>query len=191
MKEILIINGHPNPESFNHALAESYTNGAKQAQAKLDQIDIGQLDFNPNLQYGYQQKTPLEPDLLEAIEKIKRADHLVWFFPIWWHGQPAIMKGFIDRTFLPNITFKYNNSPLPEKLLKGKTARLVITADSPRWYNHLIIGNPAINQLKRGTLQFCGVNPVRVSYIGPVRSSSVAYREKWLEKIHHLGQKMR
>lgn len=64
---------------------------------------------------------------MHAIDKIKAADHIVWIFPMWWYGYPAIMKGFIDRTFLPGITVRpIYGKPLPEKLLKGKTARLIV-----------------------------------------------------------------
>ena len=70
MKQILIINGHPDKKSFNYALAEAYKNGAAKSKAKISQIDIADLNFNPNLKFGYRQRTPLEPDLIEAIEKI-------------------------------------------------------------------------------------------------------------------------
>ena len=99
MKKILVINGHPNPESLNHALASAYVNGAQFSGAQVEYIVISELDFNPNLRYGYQQRTELEPDLLSAWEKIQWADHLVWVHPVWWGGIPAIMKGFIDRLF--------------------------------------------------------------------------------------------
>ncbi|VVV02583.1 NAD(P)H-dependent oxidoreductase [Mesonia oceanica] len=139
MKQILIINGHPDKKSFNYALAEAYKNGAAKSKAKISQIDIADLNFNPNLKFGYRQRTPLEPDLIEAIEKIKKATHLVWVFPMWWYSYPALMKGFIDRSFLPGITFEpVKGKALPKKLLKGKTARLIITADTPKWYNYLV-----------------------------------------------------
>ena len=176
MKKILIINGHPNKESFNYALADSYKRGALQSNAKISKIEIGKLSFNPNLEFGYQKRTPLEPDLLKALEKIKSAEHIVGFFPMWWYGYPAIMKGFIDRVFLPNIAFRYTDKPFPEKLFKGKTGRIVVTADTPKWYNKWIMKNPAINQLKKGTLEFCGIKPVKVSYIGPIKDSTDKFR---------------
>jgi putative NADPH-quinone reductase len=101
------------------------------------------------------------------------------------------MKGFIDRTFLPGITYQpVEGKPLPDKLLKGKSARLIITADSPSWFNSLFMGKPAINQLKRGTLQFCGVNPVKVTYIAPLKNSTEAFRKKHLLKMCELGQQL-
>lgn len=190
MKKILIINGHPNKDSFNHALANSYENGAMASNATISRIDIGSLDFNPNLETGYQTTLPLESDLQESIKKIQQADHIVWVFPMWWYSSPAIMKGFIDRVFLPDITYKFEGKPFPKQLLKGKTGRIVITADTPNWYNRLVMRNPAVNQLKKGTLEFCGVKPVKVSYIGPIKKSSDKFRQKWLERIESLGRKL-
>jgi len=188
MKQVLIINGHPDKESFNYALSEAYIKGANETNSTLTQINISDLDFNPNLKFGYRKRIELEPDLVDAIDKIKKADHIVWIFPIWWYGYPALMKGFIDRTFLPGITYEpIKGKPLPKKLLKGKSARLIITADAPKWYDFLIMKRPAINQLKKGTLQFCGINPVKVTYIAPIKNSNSSFREKWLKKISILG----
>ncbi|WNJ17103.1 NAD(P)H-dependent oxidoreductase [Pontibacter sp. G13] len=188
MKNILIINGHPDKESFNFALAEAYRKGAESQSVEITQINLSELTFDPNLRFGYRQRTELEPDLKNAIEAIKAADHLVWFFPMWWYSTPAILKGFIDRTFLPGITYlPIEGKPLPKKLLKGKTARIVVTADSPGWYNRFIMGSPAIKQFKKGTLEFCGVKPVKVTYIAPIKDSTAVFRKKWLDKLTQIG----
>ncbi len=187
-KKVLVIIGHPDKESFNYALAEAYLQGIDQSRIVLDVIRLADLAFNPNLAYGYRKVSKLEPDLLEAIEKIKAADHLVWFFPMWWYGLPALMKGFIDRIFLPGVFFKYQKGKLfPRRLLKGKTARLVITADTVRWYDYLFMRSPLINQFKKGTLEFCGVKPVKVTYIAPIKESSLSFRKSWLKKVGKLG----
>jgi putative NADPH-quinone reductase len=190
MKNILVINGHPNNESFNSGLADAYKKGALESGYNVDEIVIADLDFNPNLQFGYQKRMELEPDLLEAWEKIKSADHLVWVHPVWWGGFPAMMKGFIDRLFLPGITFQpRENSVWWDKLLTGKTARIISTMDQPGWYYKWINHQPSINQLKKGTLEFCGVKPVRVSYIGIVKTSTLSQRKKWLKQVNQLGMK--
>ncbi|WP_422356557.1 NAD(P)H-dependent oxidoreductase [Roseivirga pacifica] len=191
MKNILVINGHPNPESFNYALSRAYAQGALESGVEVNFINLAELTFDPNLKYGYSQPTPLEPDLVDAIEKIKAADHLVWFFPMWWYGTPAILKGFIDRTFLPGITYKtVPGKPLPQKLLKGKTARVVITADTPSWYNWLFMGRPAIHQFKRGVLHFCGVRPVKVTYLATIKGASPEKLNGYLNKVKSLGRKL-
>jgi len=192
MKQILIINGHPDKQSYNYALSEAYKEGASKTNAVITQINISGLEFNPNLEFGYRQRTELEPDLLDAIEKIKKANHIVWVFPIWWYGYPALMKGFIDRTFLPGITFDpIEGKALPNKLMKGKSARIIITADTPKWYDYLFMKRPTINQFKKGTLEYCGINPVKVTYIAPIKISSPDYRIKWLNKVILLGEKLK
>jgi len=190
MKKILIINGHPNHESFNFGIAESYLKGAIASGAQVETITIAELKFNPNLQFGYQKRTELEPDLLASWQKIQKADHLVWIHPVWFGGLPSITKGFIDRLFLPGMAFQYRkDSVWWDKLLKGKTAHIITTLDQPSWYYKLFYGNPSVNQLKKSTLEFCGVKPVKVSYIGIIKTADENQRKKWLDKVYNFGLK--
>lgn len=189
MKKIAIINGHPNKESFNFGIASAYKKGAVKSGGEIKEIIIADLNFNPNLQFGYQKRMELEPDLIKAWEIIKWADHLVWVHPVWWGGLPALMKGFIDRLFLPGFAYKYReNSVWWDKLLKGKTAHIITTLDQPGWYYWLMYGKPSVNQLKKSTLEFCGVKPVKVTYLGIIRDSKEEQREKWLERVIGLGK---
>ena len=191
MKKILIIDGHPNPESLNTGLAAAYKKGALTAGAEVQEIVIRDLKFNPNLSQGYRKRTELEPDLLEAWEKILWAEHLVWVHPVWWGGLPAVTKGFLDRLFLPGFAFQYReNSVWWDRLLKGKSARILTTLDQPVWYYSLTFGKPSVNQLKKSTLEFCGVKPVKVSYFGPVKNSSVEKRRSWIRKAESLGARI-
>jgi putative NADPH-quinone reductase len=188
MNKILIINGHPNKDSFCSAIAQAYKKGVLAAKVEVNEITISDLKFNPNLQFGYQKRTDLEPDLIESWEKIKWADHLVWIHPVWWGGLPAITKGFIDRLFLPGFTFQYReNSVWWDKLLLGKTAHIITTLDQPSWYYRYAFGSPSVNQLKKSVLGFCGVKPVKVTYVGPIKNSSSDFRTKWLSKIEKMG----
>ncbi|HEX8015405.1 MAG TPA: NAD(P)H-dependent oxidoreductase [Flavobacterium sp.] len=188
MKKILIINGHPNPYSFNFAIAEQYQKGALASGANVETITIASLNFNPNLQFGYQKRTELEPDLSDAWKKIQNADHLVWIHPVWWGGLPAITKGFIDRLFLPGMAFQYReNSVWWDKLLKGKTAHIITTLDQPGWYYRFVYARPSVNQLKKCILQFCGIKPVKVRYIGIIKTADEEQREKWLQKVYTYG----
>lgn len=192
MKKIALINGHPNNESFNFALAEAYKNGAENSGTEIKEIIIRDLDFNPNLQFGYQKRIELEPDLIKAWEIIQWADHLVWVHPVWWGGLPAVTKGFIDRLFLPGLAFKYReNSVWWDKLLTGKTAHIITTLDQPSWYYRIFYGRPSIDQLKKSTLEFCGIKPVKVTYIGIIKNSKEEQRKKWIEKVYSLGKKLK
>lgn len=191
MKKVVIINGHPNKESFNSALVHAYEEGALTQQTEIRVIPIGELQFDPNLQYGYQQRMELEPDLIQAWDSILWADHLVWVHPVWWGGLPAVTKGFVDRLFLPGMAYKYRpNSVWWDKILSGKTAHIITTLDQPGWYYRLFFGRPSVNQLKKSILEFCGIKPVKVTYVGVIRNSTDAQRTKWLDKIKSLGRQL-
>ncbi len=191
-KNILIINGHPDNESYNFALAQAYKTGAVNGGAVVDEIIVRDLQFNPILNYGYRKRTILEPDLEAAWKKIMWADHLVFVYPVWWGSTPALLKGFIDRVFLPGFAFKIrDNSLLWDKLLTGRSAHIICTLDQPNWYYWLMYGSPSHKAMKKSTLQFCGVNPVRITAIGPILDSKEVNRKKWLARIEQMGTKLK
>ncbi|MBC9813001.1 NAD(P)H-dependent oxidoreductase [Crocinitomicaceae bacterium CZZ-1] len=191
-KKILIINGHPDKESFNFALANAYKTGALAAGHEVQEIIVRDLVFNPNLQFGYRKRTDLEPDLLDAREKITWANHMIIIYPVWWGSVPAMLKGFLDRVLLPGFAFKKReNSVWWDKFLTNKSARIICTMDQPSWYYRLVYARPSTNAMKKATLEFCGIKPVRVTSIGPIRLSKDSYRSNWLKKVEVLGKKAR
>ncbi len=188
---ILVIIGHPDPESFCSALSRAYIEGAASKSDQIRTIDLSQIAFDPNLKYGYRKRMELEDELKEAQELIRWADHLVFVYPTWWGTMPAILKGFFDRVFLPGFAYQYRkDSPLWDKLLAGKSAHLIVTMDTPAWYNRWIYRHAGHHVMKRNILNFCGIKPVRVTEITPVTSSSENVRMKWLEKVKRLGSKL-
>jgi putative NADPH-quinone reductase len=190
MKKVLVINGHPDKESFCYALAERYKKGADAAGAECKLVHLIDLKFNPILTFGYRKISELEPDLLNMQQEISAADHLVFVYPNWWSTLPALLKGFIDRVFVPTFAFKYRpNSPFWDKLLKGKTARLIVTMDTPQWYYWLINKNAGHNAMKVGILEFSGIKPVKISSFAIIKSSDATKRNKWLDDVEALGKK--
>lgn len=188
-KRILIIVGHPDKESYNFALAESYEKGAEKSGAEIRKIAISDLDFNPNLEFGYRKRTELEPDLLASQESLKWADHIVWVYPVWWGSVPGIMKGFLDRVLLPGFAFKKREGSLWwDKFFTGKTSRIICTMDQPPWYYKLFYGSPSHKAMKKLTMNFIGVKSVKITSIGPIRLSKNEFRDKWLKKVEKLGE---
>lgn len=189
-RRVLVILGHPDAGSFCSALAESYTAGAREAGREVRLLRLGDLDFNWNLRRGYQEVTPLEPDLEQAWEGIEWADHLAFVYPVWWGTMPALQKAFIDRVFLPGKAFRFREgSSFWDRLLAGRSARLITTMDTPAWYYRFIYGSPGTKAMKRMVLQFSGIRPVRVATFAPVRSSTAAKRSRWLEKARQTGSR--
>lgn len=188
---ILIILGHPDGSSLNGALADAVAAGALQAGAQVKVLKLGEFHFDPVLRHGYASEQPLEPDLVEAQSEILKADHLVWVFPVWWGGLPALMKGFIDRVFLPGFAFRYRRgSSLWDRLLTGRRATVLATMDFPDWYYRWLQHRPAYHQLRHSILGFAGVKPMGWHGFGPVHGASEAQRQRWLEKARQLGVRL-
>jgi len=193
MKNVLLILGHPSKNSFNASLLEVYKKGAMEAGAEIKTIYIGELVFNPNLAEGYNKREEniLEDDLKDAQSKISWASHIVFIYPTWWGSLPAVTKGFFDRVFLPGFAFKYHKgNPLPEKLLKGRSLRVISTMDTPKFWFNLIYGRAEYKMLKQLVFAFVGFSPVRFTTIGSARTNTPADREKWINKIYKMGLKL-
>lgn len=190
MKRILIIQAHPNNNSFCQALAEAYEAGARASACEVRRINLHELEFDPILHHGNRGEQALEPHLAQAQKDIAWAGHLVWVYPNWWGSMPALLKGFIDRTLLPGFAYKYRaHSSLWDKLLTGRTAHLLVTMDTPGWYYRWIWNRPGHNQMKHTVLGFCGIKTTGITEFAPVHGSTPRQREEWLTLAKTLGQR--
>jgi len=187
---ILVILGHPDRSSLCGAIAEAYAKGAQVAGAEVEILRLGDLNFDPVLHRGYHEIQALEPDLLRAQERVTWAQHLVFVYPTWWGGPPALLKGFFDRAFLPGFAFKSREKgPFWDRLLEGRSGRLFVTADSPSLYDWFVNGMPAVRMVKKAVLAFCGVKPLQVKRFSTVKTSDEALRRRWLTQAEALGTK--
>ncbi len=187
MSELLIIDGHPNPDSLCAALAARYVQAAQEAGAQVQLLAIRDLAFDPVLHLGYRQRQRLEPDLIQAQAAILACKHLTLVTPVWWGSMPALLKGFLDRTLERGWAFRYAENGLPQGLLRGRSAHLVVTTDSPLWYLRWIQGDPTVRALVRSTLRFCGFAPVGLTRFGPVHHSTPQVRDRWLAQMSKLS----
>jgi NAD(P)H dehydrogenase (quinone) len=186
-KRVLILAANPKKNSFTRHLAEEYARSAEEKN-EVRLLRIADMDFSLDLSAGYEETHFMEDSLKSFQASLEWCEHLVIFTPIWWGALPAKFKGLIDRTFLPGFAFQYEKDKLiPKKLLQGKTARIVMTMDTPPWYYLLIQGAPAIKQLKTTTLKFVGFNSVKSKMIGPIISSTEESRLKWVSEVSKLG----
>jgi putative NADPH-quinone reductase len=184
MKNILVILGHPETDSFCGALADSFSKGAEQNGRKVDRLNLGDMDFTPVLRKGME----MEQCLKDAQQKIQDADHIAFIYPNWWGLMPALMKGFIDRVFLEGFAFEFSeSSPLPKGLLKGKTAQLLVTMDTPPWYYKMVYKMPGHRAMQKSILDFCGVRTVKTTEFAVMKKSTPEMRSIWLKKAAGLG----
>jgi len=190
-KKILMIQGHPCSDSYCFALAQAYKQTAIASGAEVREIVVKDLAFNLHPpEYSHKQKPPLEPDLVKVQQEMQWAEHLVFVYPTWWGTMPTLLKGFIDRVFTSGFAFQYRqNSVWWDQLLQGKSARLIVTMDTPPWYYRFVYGQPGHLAMKNTVLEFCGIKPVKISAFGSIKSSTLKQRQQWLQQVENLGQK--
>ena len=186
--KILIIDAHPDSESLVAFFCKQYEEAARQNH-QVEKLAIRDLKFDPILHYGYRQNQHLETDLLEAQNKIKNCEHLVIFTPNWWGSMPALAKGFFERVFIRDFSHRFNpEKKIAEKLLAGRTASVIYTQSSPKFYTRLIIGDPFWKCLKNSILTYVGFSQVRRYYISKAKAIEPQRLERILCNLKKMGK---
>ncbi|MFT4548528.1 MAG: NAD(P)H dehydrogenase (quinone) [Verrucomicrobiales bacterium] len=140
-------------------------------------------------QAGYSETKPLEPALEKVLEDLKWSEHLVLTTPMWWGGLPAKLKGMIDRAFLPGRVFdtRVMKAGLPSPLLKGRSARVILTSDTPGWVMRFIYKNALVGQLRKQILSFVGIKPARITHFSGASHAKPIVVDRWIESVRKIG----
>ena len=187
MTNILIIDGHPDPDRdrFIHAAADSYAAGAAGVH-EVRRIDVASLEFPLVRSQAQWNNEPPPADIAAAQESLRWANHVVILYPLWLGDVPALLKGFLEQVARPDFAMRYTDKGLPVKLLKGKSVRIVVTMGMPGFIYRFFYRAHSLKSLKRNILQFVGFKPVRCSIIGAIEGSAEK-RRRWLDKLRTMG----
>lgn len=188
MKKVFILLGHTDPATLSGALADRYEERARAAGHEVRRQNIGEMHFDPVLHEGYKAIQQLEPDLVDFQENVRWADHIVIVYPTWWSSMPAMLKGLCDRAWLPHYAFNFADHGLTwKKLLRGRTARIITSANTGPFVLRLMYGPPTI-VLESCILRFAGIR-ARSTVFGPSERASDRAKAKWFRKVGRLGSK--
>ena len=186
MAKIMIVVGHPAPDTYCEALGEAYRRGAESGGHEAHLFLLSKMNFDAILREGYRREQPLEPDLAHARDVLRASERLVFIFPLWVGDMPAILKGFIERVLQPDLLAKRAGQG-DWKILKGKSARIIMTMGMPGWFYRLWFGAYALKLLRRNILHFTGVAPIHATIHGGIESVSDDTRRQWLREAEALG----
>jgi putative NADPH-quinone reductase len=192
MTRIAIINGHPDPDRarFVYAVGEAYAEGAAAADHEVRNVQVASLDFPILRSQEDWLRGEVPQGLAEAQETIKWAEHVMIVYPLWLGDVPALLKAFLEQVARPGFAFRYRKEGFPEKLLKGKSARVIVTMGMPAPFYALVYRAHSLKSLERNILRFTGFGPVRHSIVGSV-AGSASHRARWLGRVRELGAKAR
>lgn len=182
-KKIFLLIANPDKQSLSAALAEAYAEGARAKGHEVRMTYLSDMQFDPILHKGYKVIQPYELDLVKFQDDVRWSETFVTFFPIWWSDVPALLKGLVDRVWMPGFGFRFRKGLIPGwyRLLKGRRARVVVTSDTHPCLLWILFGGN-INSYVRGVLRFSGFAPVRKSWF-----SSKPFTPA---KIEHMKAKM-
>ena len=194
-ERIFILNGHPGPSSITRQAVDRYAAAAREAGHDVRLSQLNELSFDPDRgKAGYANAKPLEPVLEQSLDNLEWCTHFVLAFPLWWGGFPAKLKGWIDRVFVNGRTFTTDRTTrlgLPAPLLQGRSARVVITSDTPRSFLWFAYGDAVRRQLKGQILGFCGFKPVKFTFLSSASHPQPRAIEQLLSRMDALGREGR
>ncbi|WNS42876.1 NAD(P)H-dependent oxidoreductase [Paenibacillus sp. MMS20-IR301] len=187
----LIVYAHPHEGSFNHAILDTAVNALKSKGHEVHVRDLNKLGFNPVL-------TPADTaalregnapaDIAAEQEFLTKADVITFIYPIWWAGLPAILKGYVDRTFSYGFAYQYNAQGGVDKLFTGKKGVLVNTYGTPGEIYEAIGMNASLKQTSDGGIfEFCGIEVVEHFLFGGV--TTVATDEDRAGMLNQVKEK--
>lgn len=196
-KRILVVIGTPLADTLGHALAKSYVTAARQEGAHVQVIDLATDPIPTHPTHAGELRVPrssedlpLAPDAARYIDQLEWSEHLVIFFPQWWGTYPAALKAFIDRVFLSGSAFSRRpQGKLWNRLLAGRSARIVMTMDSPRLWNAVRYRNAAEISLKNAIFSYTGIRTRGITRFASVRYQRSEKYQRWFDITAAHGRK--
>ncbi len=157
----LVVYCHPDPTSFTAAVLKIVQAKLREAKAESRLEDLYKNQFNPVLTgselTAYSDPDANKPPVREHVENIEWCDTLIFVYPTWWYGLPALLKGWLDRTMLPGSAFHLptQNNRKIKPGLTHVTAVGVFTTCGATWLVTQLVGAPGKRTLLRGLRLVC------------------------------------
>jgi putative NADPH-quinone reductase len=186
--KISVILGHPNRESFNHAIANITVKTLRANGHIVYFHDLYQENFDPVLPNSEIPKgASLNPVIQSYCDEISNSDGIIVIHPNWWGQPPAILKGWIDRVFRPGVAYEFRENDsgegVPVGLLKARTAMVFNTSNTPEEREIKVFGDPLENIWKDCIFDLCGVKIFYRKMFRIIVTSTHEQRSLWLKEV--------
>ncbi len=186
--KILVVLGHPDKDSFNHAIAVTAIDVLHGNNHDVIFHDLYAEGFDPRLETGEIPKdAPLPPEIEQHCRELSAADGIVIVHPNWWGQPPAVLKGWIDRVMRPGIAYEFNENDrgegIPNGLLRAQTALIFTTSNTTPERERTVFGDPLETLWKDCIFGLCGVNNFHRRNFGIIVTSTHEQRRKWLKEV--------
>ena len=186
MARALVLFAHPCPESYSAALHARVVEGLGHAGWEVDDCDLNAERFSPVLteaeRRGYHEETANVGPVAGYVERLRAADAMVMVFPVWNFGYPAILKGFLDRVFLPGVSFKLVDGKVTPNLTHIRRLAAVTTYGGTR-LRAVLAGDPPRKSVTRAVWHVCRPDKLRYLALYDMNRGTAATRAAFLGRV--------
>ncbi|MGL4243482.1 MAG: NAD(P)H-dependent oxidoreductase [Beijerinckiaceae bacterium] len=184
---VLVLYAHPDPSSYGAALHAAVIEELKAAGHEVDDCDLYAEGFDPVLsrseRVGYHDLARNTEPVAGHVARLAGAEALVIVTPVWNFGWPAILKGYLDRVFLPGVSFRLAEGKVSGALTNIRRLTVVTTYGGTRW-RALLVGDPPrriVTRMLNGVTGF----RARIGYLAhyDMNRSTAATRAAFLAKV--------
>ena len=189
--KILIILGHPDSDSLNHAIAHAIRDDLLRDGHDVIFHDLYEEEFFPLLAAEEIPESGIIDSIVEAhCNELASADGIVIVHPNWWGQPPAILKGWVDKVFRPGVAYRFEEGDagegIPIGLLNATTAIVINTSNTPAPREQAAFGDPLESIWRRCIFDLCGVRNFHRRVFSVVVTSTVEQRLDWIEEAKML-----
>ena len=186
MRQALVLFAHPCPESFSAALHSEVVSKLSSSGWEVDDCDLNAEGFYPVLSEAERRGYHEEPEncgpVADYVARVRAADALVMVFPVWNFGYPAILKGFLDRVFLPGVSFKLEDGKVKPNLTKIRKLAAVTTYGGNRM-RALLVGDPPRKCVTRAVWHVCRPEKMKYLALYDMNRASAGKRAAFLARV--------
>jgi NAD(P)H dehydrogenase (quinone) len=186
VRRALVLFAHPCPESFSAALHATVVERLAASGWEVDDCDLNAEGFSPVLteaeRRGYHEAGPNIEPVAGYVERLRAAEALVMVFPVWNFGYPAILKGFLDRVFLPGVSFRLEDGRVKPNLTHIRRLAAVTTYGGTRM-RALLVGDPPRKCVTRAVWHVCRPEKTRYLALYDMNRTDDARRGAFLAQV--------
>ena len=182
----LVLFAHPCEESFGAALHTRIVETLSARGWDIDDCDLNAEGFQPVLTAEERRAYHDEPDncgpVQPYVDRLRAADALIFSFPVWNFGYPAILKGFLDRVFLPGVSFKLVDGKVAPNLTHIKKLAAVTTYGGTR-LRAFGAGDPPRKHFTRAVWHVTRPDKMRYLALYDMNRATDAHRASFLDRV--------
>lgn len=188
---VLIVLGHPDNSSFNHAIAQTCKNRLIANGHTVIFNDLHKDKFDPIIDTNEIPKHgQIDNEIKKHCDDLVKSDGIIIIHPNWWGQPPAIMKGWIDRVIRPGIAYEFtegdNGEGTPIGLLKAKVGLVINTSNTSEYRENNIFKDPLETIWKNCIFDFCGVKNFERKIFRIIVTSDFKQRQIWLSEVENM-----